>query len=227
MVSLGRRPRATGRPEKCIFHAPRKKNGQKRPRRARFRAARAFHRVVGAGVRTPVRPPGRPDSGGGPAGRPARFGGWSGPIFGVAGHRAGHLGWPAVRPACPARGPRAGHLVRTRKKRSGPRSGPQKTARTRKKRSGPFGPATLARLAGPLWGGGPARFRGGPDGWPARFVGRSGPIGGVVRPDLWGGPARFGGWSGPIWGVVRTGGRRSGHPPDRVEPTTYRTPVPT
>ena len=58
---------------------------------------------MGAGVRTPVRPPGRPDSGGGPDGRPARFGGWSGPNFGVAGHRAG-----------PARGPRAGHLVRPR-----------------------------------------------------------------------------------------------------------------
>jgi len=80
-----------------------------------IRAARA--RVVGAGVRTPVRPPGRPDSGGGPAGRPARFGGWSGPIFGVAGHRAGHLGWPAVRPACPARRPRARHLVRPRRQR--------------------------------------------------------------------------------------------------------------
>ena len=182
---------------------------------------------------------------------------WWGPVSGrPSGHPAGPIRGvvrTAVRPdsgvgparfsAWPATGPRAGHLVRTRKKRSGPakngpdrgparkkRSGPAKNGPDRgpdrKKRSGPFGPATLARLAGPLWGGGPARFRGGPDGWPARFVGRSGPIGGVVRPDLWGGPARLGGWSGPIWGVVRTGGRRSGHPPDRVEPTTYRTPVP-
>ena len=29
LVSLGRRRRATGRPEKYILHAPRKKNGQK------------------------------------------------------------------------------------------------------------------------------------------------------------------------------------------------------
>ena len=29
LVSLGRRRRATGRPEKCIFHAHAKKNGQK------------------------------------------------------------------------------------------------------------------------------------------------------------------------------------------------------
>ena len=95
-----------------------------------------------------------------------------------------------------------------------------------KKRSGPFGPATLARVAGPLWGGGPARFRGGPAAWPARLAGRAGPIGGVARPDLAGGPARLGGGSGPIWGVVRTGGRRAGHPPDRAQPTSYGTPVP-
>ena len=66
---------------------------------------------MGAGVRTPVRPPGRPDSGGGPDGRPARFGGWSGPIFGVAGHRAGHAGRTAVH-GC------QGHLVRPARAKS-------------------------------------------------------------------------------------------------------------
>ena len=93
--------RPTGRWEKCIFHAARKKNGQKRPRGARIRAARAFHRVVAAGGQPSGQPSGQPGWTGGSARRPARFGGWPGPISGVAGHSAGHLAGPLA-------GPRAG-----------------------------------------------------------------------------------------------------------------------
>jgi hypothetical protein len=57
-------------------------------------------------------------------------------------------------------------------------------------------------VAEPLWAGGSARFRAGPDGRPARSGGWLSPIGGVAQPDLAGGSDRLGGWLSPIWPVA-------------------------
>ena len=119
------RVRPTGRWEKCIFHAVRKKNGQKRPRGARIRAARAFHRVVAAGGQPSGQPSGQPGWTGGSARGPARFGGWPGPISGVAGHSAGHLAGPLA-------GPRAGPVAR------GLARGPDAPSRRPSRRSSPW-----------------------------------------------------------------------------------------
>ena len=62
--------------------------------------------------------------------------------------------------------------------------------------------AASARVAEPLWAGGSARFRAGPDGRPARSGGWLSPIGGVAQPDLAGGSDQLGGWLSPIWPVA-------------------------
>ena len=70
-------------------------------------------------------PSGQPDSGGGSARGPARFGGWLSPISGVAGHSAGHsAGHRAGRWAGPRAGPRPprpsrGPALRARDGRAG------------------------------------------------------------------------------------------------------------
>ena len=83
--------------------------------------------------------------------------------------------------------------------------------------------AASARVAEPLWAGGSARFRAGPDGRPARSGGWLSPIGGVAQPDLAGGSDQLGGWLSPIWPVAgRVAGGSATHQIGLRPPLTGR-----
>ena len=190
---LGRRPRqdmpdAGGRPPRTAAGAQvRSTTGEHARKRACRPWAVAYGRSTDSATTQQPQPPPQRALNRARAG-PSRHA--ASPPAATASRRP-HTGRPQFEPAEPA-GRAASRAASPRPWRAEPGGW----------RLGHLGSATSARVAEPLWAGGSARFRAGPDGRPARSGGWLSPIGGVAQPDLAGGSDRLGVWLSPIWPVA-------------------------